>query len=152
MSIDTNADNPQPTLAAMTPEKIEQGRKLLAKIGPEMWIADQPDNWHGLAARVYISEPYGLVATVPISGWRPKSRAVAFSETIAWLRNNAPAILAAAELGMAWEAEGKATREWIARGAHLDKELDLRSGSLYMVMIAARSKTDQLTGRIGLQS
>lgn len=39
--------------------------------GPWEW--DEPSNWHGLEARVFVPEPYGCVARIPIEAWRPRS-------------------------------------------------------------------------------
>lgn len=70
----------------------------------------------------------------------------------------APALLVAAELGMAWEAEAKAWREWRRlhdlRGATCR---DAESWNAYkeprenawMKICDASSHVDQLTGRIG---
>ena len=40
---------------------------------PGPWTWDEPSNWHGLDARVFTPEPYGVVAQVPIEAWRPRS-------------------------------------------------------------------------------
>lgn len=40
---------------------------------PGPWTCDEPSNWHGLDARVFVPEPYGVVAQVPIEAWRPRS-------------------------------------------------------------------------------
>lgn len=67
-----------------------------AKHTPGEWIMDQPGNWQGLAARIYVREPYGLIATVEISGWKPRRMAIANAHLIA----AAPELLAACE---AWD-------------------------------------------------
>src|SRR5438309_2351637 len=58
---------------------------------PGPWIWDEPSNWLGLHARVFIPEPYGVVAQVPIEAWRPRSRGRANARLIA----AAPELLAA---------------------------------------------------------
>lgn len=50
---------------------------------PGPWRFDKPSNWHGLAARVYVAEPYGEIAQVPIEAWRPKSVGMANARLIA---------------------------------------------------------------------
>lgn len=50
---------------------------------PGPWTWDEPSNWHGLSARVYVPEPYGVVAKVPIEAWRPRSIGKANARLIA---------------------------------------------------------------------
>lgn len=66
----------------------------MAKFTPGPWDWDQPSNWYGISARVMKREPYGMIAQVDISGWRPKSMAIA----------NARLISAAPEMYAALEA------------------------------------------------
>jgi hypothetical protein len=38
------------------------------------WQWDEPSNWMGLEARVFVAEPYGVIATVPVEAWRPNRK------------------------------------------------------------------------------
>ena len=49
--------------------------------GPWKW--DEPSNWHGLDARVFVPEPYGVIAQIPIEAWRPRSIGKANARLIA---------------------------------------------------------------------
>ncbi len=65
----------------------------MSKHTPGTWLWDEPENWLGLSARVFVREPYGMIAQVQISGWKPKSMALANARLIA----AAPDLLAALE-------------------------------------------------------
>jgi hypothetical protein len=65
----------------------------VSKHTPGKWQWDEPENWLGLSARVFVREPYGMIAQVQISGWKPKSMAIANAKLIA----AAPDLLAACE-------------------------------------------------------
>ena len=61
---------------------------------PGPWHWDEPTNWIGLEARIFVADPYGMVARVPIEAWRPKSIGRANARLIA----AAPTMLAYIEL------------------------------------------------------
>lgn len=54
-------------------DRIEEIRARLEKITPGPWVWDEPGSWHGLEARVFVPDPYGVVAQIPIEAWRPRS-------------------------------------------------------------------------------
>ena len=47
------------------------------------WTWDEPSNWHGLDARVFVPEPYAVLAQVPIEALRPRSIGRANAKLIA---------------------------------------------------------------------
>lgn len=122
----------------LTPEKIEQGRKLLHAASPPPWEVVPMQTCFS------IKSPHGRAASVQsLSIDRRDAVREVDASLIAWLRNSAPALLDAAELGMAWEAEAKAARkveEYTPGFDQIDARLELAK---------ARLHTDQLTGRIG---
>lgn len=63
---------------------------------PGPWEWDEPSNWYGTAARVMVREPYGKIAQVQLSGWKPRSMAIANARLIA----AAPDLLAACEAAL----------------------------------------------------
>jgi len=54
-----------------------------AKYTKGPWTWDEPSNWHGIDARVFVSEPYGVIAQIPIEAWRPRSMGKANAKLIA---------------------------------------------------------------------
>lgn len=62
---------------------------------------------------------------------------------------NAPALIAAAELGMAWREQAEAAREWINHPDHFNTDEGATDGQAHVAYINACKRTDQLTGRIG---
>lgn len=146
----------------LTPEMIEQGRKLLEQASPAPWAKDA--NWHikidgkpGCYERRQPGVNDGVVAQVNGPGQSQSYNCPSADfDTIIWLRNNAPALLAAAELGMAWEAECRKWRELndnsdigikMLERNQISDEVVEQSTRLWKEALALRAATDQLTGR-----
>lgn len=91
-----------PTKAAMTPEKIEQGRKLLVEAWPK----------NGKPLDPFARETFENEWTIPAA------------DALAWLVNNAPALLVAAELGMAsrWIPVTERLPEFGAKASGIKRE------------------------------
>lgn len=141
----------------LTPEKIEHGRKLLQQATPgpfrydrlaihhSITIDGKPAEWNRVVEdrKAEMFENHVMCGLASTRGKYEQEEAN--GKYIAWLLNNAPALLAAAELGMAWEEEAKAARAWCERDT-----LDTRATEVTRAAyLKAMDHTDKLTGRIG---
>ncbi len=73
----------------MTPDELEA---IMAKATPGPIDYDEPDNWHGIAARIHPVASGDVIAQVSLSGWgKRKGRAIC--EAIVVTHNAMPALL-----------------------------------------------------------
>ena len=74
----------------MTPAELKALDAAATK-GP--WQSDEPGNWHGLSARIMVEEPYAMIGTVEVAGWKPRSIGRSNAGLIAAARNALPALI-----------------------------------------------------------